>query len=100
MFQLSPLLEEIQAPPHPIDIIRDLLDEVGSLPRLMEIHYLLQEPVLLDIMRRLGSLAEDDRRRLREYLARCGEARLGVRELPAGTLILECAHETPFDQGA
>jgi hypothetical protein len=59
-----------EAPPLAIDVVRDILREVESLPRLMEAHYLMQEPGLLDIMRGVGALPDDDRNRLQEYLAR------------------------------
>lgn len=95
---LDPMAEE--APPHPIDVVRDILHDVGSLPRLMEVHYLLQEPALLDIMRSVAALPLGDRERLREYLARTGPQRLGVRELSACALVLELADEKPLDKSA
>jgi hypothetical protein len=100
MYQLW--LDELadEAPLHPIDIVRDILAQVESLPRLMEIHYLLREPGLLEIMRGLGSLPEDERQRLLEYLSRHDQKRLRVRQSPTGTLILEFVDEIPFDGGA
>jgi hypothetical protein len=89
-----------EAPPHAIDVVCDILREVESLPRLMEVHYLMQEPGLLDILRGLGALPEDDRNRLQEYLVHYRQARLRVRELPTGALILESADETRFDESA
>jgi hypothetical protein len=97
----QPLLEiAAEAPPHPIDIVHDILHEVGSLPRLIEIHYLAEEPLLLEIMRSLGALPVEDRVRLREYLARRGQERLGVRELSTGALILEFADKAQLDKSA
>lgn len=65
----------------------------------MEVHYLLQEPGLLDIMRGLGALADDDRNRLRHFLVR-NQGRLSVRERPVGKLILEFADKTSLDKSA
>ncbi len=92
-------LEEVadEPLPHPIDIVRDILDQAESLPRLMEIHYLAREPALLEIMRGLGSLPDDDRERLREYLARHRQKPLGVRVSPSGTLFLECVGASTSD---
>jgi hypothetical protein len=90
-----------EAPPHPVDIVCDILREVETLPRLMEIHYLVQEPGMLDIMRGVGALSDDDRNRLRDYLARHSKARLHVREMPrSGALILELVDETSLDKSA
>jgi hypothetical protein len=91
---------EEEAPPHPADIVREILCEVENLPRLMEAHYLLQEPGLLDIMRGLGALADDDRNRLQEYLVRHRQELLRVRELPTGALILELKDKTSLDKSA
>lgn len=84
--------------PHPIDIVRDILGEVGNLPRLMEIDYLAREPGLLDILRGLGALGERDRHLLRDYLARHGHKRLGLRELPTGAMVLEFTDRTPLSE--
>jgi hypothetical protein len=96
--QIDPVADE--APPHAIDVVRDILREVESLPRLMEVHYLMQEPGLLDILRGLGALSDEDRNQLQEYLARRRQGRLRVRELPTGALILELADKTRFDESA
>jgi hypothetical protein len=100
MSPTSPSLDEIadEAPPHPIDIVRDILGELGSLPRLMEIDYLAREPELLDIMRGLSALGDRDRQKLREYLARYGHKRLAVRELPTGALALEFTDRIPLGE--
>ena len=90
----------LEAAPRPIDIVRNILDQVESQPRLMEVHYLVQEPALLEIMRGLGSLSDQDRRRLREYLACHGQERLVVRVSPTGALILELADKVAFDESA
>jgi hypothetical protein len=102
MSQTSPSLDEIEdeAPPHPIDIVRDILGELGSLPRLMEIDYLAREPGLLDIMRGLAALGDGERRLLRDYLARHGNKRLDVRELPTGALVLEFADRASLSESA
>jgi hypothetical protein len=77
--------------PHPIDIVRGILRDVESLPVLMEIHYLVNEPGLLEIMRGLGALPDEDRNRLRSYLNRHSNDPLHVRELSAGALLLEAS---------
>jgi hypothetical protein len=51
-------------------------------------------------MRSLGALPVEDRVRLREYLARRGQERLGVRELSTGALILEFADKAQLDKSA
>ncbi len=98
---MQPLLEHIadEAPLDPLDIVRDILREVQSLPRLMELHYLMQEPGLIELMRGLGALADDDRRLLNAYLARHRD-RLRLRKLPPGALILEVVDETRLDESA
>jgi len=95
---LSVIAEEM--PLDPTEIICDILRDVESLPRLMEIHYLMQEPGLVELMRGLGALPEGDRRRLTAYLARHCADGLRVRQLPAGALILEAADETRLDESA
>jgi hypothetical protein len=85
---------------HPIDIVCDLLREVGSVAQLMEIHYLMREPGMLEIMRDLGALSNDDRNRLHEYLACHRRGRLRVRELPPSALILELVNQNRIDEGA
>lgn len=89
-----------EQPPHPIDIVRDILREADSLSRLIEVHYLAQEPGLLEIMRGLIALSDDERCRLQQYLARRRERYLYVRELPSGALILDTADETRLDESA
>lgn len=88
-----------EAPPDAVDIVRDILREVESLPRLMEIYYLAQEPGLLDLLRDLGALADDDRRRLQDYFARHRDRCSRVRELPTGGLILELVDQARSDDG-
>ena len=95
---LEHCVEEL--PLDPIDIVRDILREVESLPRLMEVHYLMQEPGLPDPMRGLGALEEGDRKRLNAYLARHRLSRLRVRDLSAGALILEALDPTRRDESA
>jgi len=99
---LSVIAEEMPLDPVDIvrDIVRDILRDAESLPRLMEIHYLMQEPGLVELMRGLGALPEGDRRRLSAYLARHCPGGLRVRQLPSGALILEAVHETRLDESA
>ncbi len=89
-----------EAPLDVVNIVCDILRDAESLSRLMEIHYLMQEPGLVELMRRLGALAEGDRRRLTAYLARNCPGRLRVRQSPTGALILEAADETRLDESA
>ncbi|MGO9633059.1 MAG: hypothetical protein ACLPX1_04080 [Steroidobacteraceae bacterium] len=89
-----------EAPLDPADVVCDILRDVESLPRLMEVHYLMQEPGLIELIRGLGALPDCDRFRLSAYLARHRQARLRVRQLPAGALILEAADETRLDESA
>jgi hypothetical protein len=89
MSQLSPDPSDDEERPHPIDIVRDILRDVESLPVLMEVYYLVSEPGLLEIMRGLGALPDEDRSRLRAYLSRHSNVPLRARELPAGALLLE-----------
>jgi len=96
--QINPGADE--APPDALDIVRDILDEVESLPRLIEVHYLMREPGLLDILRALAALSGDDRSRFEEYLSRHHQGGLRARELPTGALILESADETRLNESA
>jgi len=89
-----------EAPLDALDIVRDILRDIDSLPRLMEVHYLMQEPGLVDLMRVLGALPDGDRHRLNAYLARHRPARLRVRELPTGGIVLEVADEIRLDESA
>jgi len=95
---LSVIAEEM--PLDAVDIVRDILRDIESLPRLMELHYLMQEPGLVELMRGLGALPEGDRTRLRTYLARHCPGQLRVRQLPSGALILEAVDETRLDESA
>jgi len=87
-------------PLHPLDIVRDILREAESLPRLMEVHYLAQEPGVVEIMRGLIALPDDERFRLQRYLACRRGRRLHVRETPNGALIIEAVDETRLDDSA
>ena len=89
-----------ETPLDAVDIVCDILRDAESLSRLMEIHYLMQEPGLVELMRRLGALPEADRHRLAAYLARHCPGRLRVRQSPTGALILEAADETRLDESA
>jgi hypothetical protein len=97
MSRPSPKQIAEKAPPRPIDVVRAILHEVGSVARLMEAIYLVQEPGMLDIMRRVGALSDGDRARLRQYLVRHRHLRVG--KLPSGVLTFEFADETPLDKG-
>jgi hypothetical protein len=87
-------------PLHPLDIVRDILREAENLPRLMEVHYLAQEPGLVEIMRSLTALPDEERFRLQHYLARRRGRRLYTRESPNGALIIEPADEARHDESA
>jgi len=86
-----------EPPPHPIDIVRDILHESEGLPRLMETFYLAQEPGLLEIMRALVSLPEDERFRLLQYLSRRRDQHMYVREAPNGELVIDTVERTGID---
>lgn len=100
MSQLS--LNDLAAdtPPHTIDIIRDILHDAGNLPKLMEVYYLAQEAGLLEIMRGLSTLSDDDRKRLQEYMIRRRHRALRVRELPTGAMMMELQEEPRREEGA
>jgi hypothetical protein len=96
--QADPMADD--TPLHPLDIVRDILREAESLPRLMEVHYLTQEPGLIEIMRSLIALPDDERFRLQRYLACRRGRRLHVRETPNGALTIEPSDETRLDDSA
>ena len=52
----------------PIDVIRSVLAESGSLARFMEVHYLASEPELFAIMRMIAGLSLADRSALAGFL--------------------------------
>lgn len=82
---------------HPIDILRDILAQAGTLSRLMEIHYLVQEPGLLDIMRYVAGLSDGDRAKLLRFLgAHESPSRLRVHEVGSGMLHLEYERNPPL----
>ncbi len=80
---------------HPTDIVRVILREAGTLSRLIEIHYLSQEPGFLNILRGLGALTHVDRATLDDYLHRHSGKGLSVRELPNGALMIAVKRESP-----
>jgi hypothetical protein len=80
---------------HPTDIVRVMLQEAGTLSRLIEIHYFSQEPGFLNILRGLGALADEDRATLDDYLHRHSGKDLSVRELPNGALMIAVKRESP-----
>lgn len=61
----------------PIDVVRSVLAESGSLARFMEVHYLASEPDLFAIMRTVAGLSSADRSALAEFLMNAAEE--GVR---------------------
>jgi hypothetical protein len=61
----------------PIDVVRSVLAESGSLARFMEVHYLASEPDLFAIMRMIAGLSPADRSVLAEFLVSAAEE--GVR---------------------
>jgi hypothetical protein len=61
----------------PIDVVRSVLAESGSLARFMEVHYLASEPDLFAIMRMIAGLSPADRSVLAEFLVNAAEE--GVR---------------------
>jgi len=88
------------APLDALDIVCDILREAESLPRLMEILYLVQEPGLLEIMRGLVALPDEERFRLLQYLAHHREHHMFVSELPGGALVIETVEQSPLDESA
>ena len=52
----------------PVEVVRSVLAESGSLARFMEVHYLASEPELFAIMRMLAGLSPSDRSALAEFL--------------------------------
>lgn len=85
------LLDEPKLELDPIDIVRDILAQAETLPRLMEIHYLVQEPGMLDVVRCMAALPDDDRARLQSFLKAQGTpSLLRVREAGPGVLRIEC----------
>jgi hypothetical protein len=61
----------------PIDVVRSVLAESGSLARFMEVHYLASEPELLAIMRMIAGLSAADKTAFAEFLMNAAEE--GVR---------------------
>jgi ABC-type uncharacterized transport system ATPase subunit len=79
MSRLSPDDIEERSPVDPVDVVRSVLAESGSLARFMEVHYLASEPDLLAIMRALAGLTEEDRKILAELVRNAkGAVRLGT----------------------
>jgi hypothetical protein len=102
MSSLSPQVDHIgdDTPIEPLDIVRDILRDAESLPRLIEVHYLAQEPGLIEIMRGLIALPDEERFRLQHYLASRRSRRLHVREAPNGALMIAAVDEARLDEGA
>jgi hypothetical protein len=75
--------------PHPVDVVSEVLRDVGSLSRLMQVCYLVREPGLLDIMFGLGALSDDARAKFQVFMAKGQSAKLNVHEDAAGALVLE-----------
>ncbi|AXK79985.1 hypothetical protein DW352_05295 [Pseudolabrys taiwanensis] len=88
MSQPSPDDREIEL--HAIDIVRDILARAGTLPRLMEVHYLMQEPDLFEIVRCMTALPDKERAKLLQFFEKHGMlSRLRVREVGGRALHLE-----------
>jgi len=86
--------------PHPFDVICEILRDVGSLTRLIEIYYMVQEPGLLDILSGLSALSDDERTKLKAFLERREQLLLRLREDRRGALILEWREESELDRSA
>jgi len=87
---LPPSLDQAdEASIHPIDVVREILSRVGGLPRLMELSYLVQEPGVLDIVRALASLCDEDRDKLHAFLTANSDCALRLRETARGSIVLE-----------
>ena len=61
----------------PIEVVRSVLAESGTLARFMEVHYLASEPELFAIMQVIAGLSSADRSALAEFLT--SAAQEGVR---------------------
>jgi hypothetical protein len=83
-------LENLHIPANvdPIDVIRSVLAESGSLARFMEVHYLASEPELFAIMRMIAGLSLADRSALAAFLTNVGEEGVRVGKLSKGALEL------------
>lgn len=76
----------------PIEVIRSVLAESGSLARFMEVHYLASEPELFAIMRMIASLSPADRSALAAFLK--GHVEDGVRLGKVGKNTVELVKES------
>jgi hypothetical protein len=83
---------------HPLDLVRDMLLETEDLPRVVEAVYLAHEPGLLEIMRGLTALPEEERFRLLQYLSRNRERHIYLSELPSGALIMETVEQSELNE--
>jgi hypothetical protein len=72
----------------PIDVIRSVMAEAGSLARFMEVHYLASEPELFAIMRIIAGLRPTDRSALAMFLASIGEEGVRLGKLSKGAVEL------------
>ena len=72
----------------PIDVIRSILAESGSLARFMEVHYLASEPDLFAIMRMIAGLSPADRSTLAEFLINAAEEGVKVGKVSKSALEL------------
>ena len=89
-----------EEPPHPLDVICEILRDVGSLSRLIEMYYLVQEPGLLDIVSGLSALSDDERAKLQTFLERREQLLLRLREDRKGALVLEWREGSQSDTSA
>jgi len=90
----QPSLDDREVGLDTIDLVRDILARAGTLPRLMEVQYLMQEPDLFEIIRCMTALPDIERAKLLRFFQKQGSpSRLRVRELGAGILRLECTKQ-------
>ncbi|AXK79671.1 hypothetical protein DW352_03535 [Pseudolabrys taiwanensis] len=88
MSQPSPEGNDIEM--HTIDLVRDILARAGTLPRLLEVHYMMQEPDLFEVIRCVTALPDEERAKLLRFFEQHGApSRFRVQEVGPGTLRLE-----------
>lgn len=86
----QPSLDDHEVELHTIDLVRDILARAGTLPRLMEVHYMMQEPDLFEIVRCMLALPDIERAKLLRFFEMQGAvSQLRVREVGGGVLRLE-----------
>ncbi|MCK9917361.1 hypothetical protein MXD81_50300 [Microbacteriaceae bacterium K1510] len=96
----QPSLDDRELELHSIDLVRDILARAGTLPRLMEVHYLMQEPDLFEIVRCMLALPDTERAKLLRFFEKQAKlSQFRVREVGIGVLRLEC-DEQPLQRTA